>query len=62
MKDETSATRKMIDCLYNKLNKVCDGDFEEKNNQVSLLMEEINKQRMKLFEAGPKQVYKEIED
>ena len=62
MKDETTVTRKKIDYLYNKLDEICDGDFEEKNNQVSFLMKEIDKQRMKLLEAELKQVYREIED
>ena len=43
MKDETTATRKKIDYLYNKLVEICDDDFEEKNNQVSFLMKEIDK-------------------
>ena len=50
-KAETSATRKKIDYLYNKLDRICDGGFEEKNNQMSILTKEIDKQRMKLFEA-----------
>ena len=54
--------KKKIDYLYNKLDEICDDDFEEKNNQVSFLMKEIDKQRMKLLEAELKQVYREIED
>ena len=46
----------------NKVDEIYDGDFEKKNNQVSFLMSVVDKQRMKLLESEPKQVYKEIED
>ena len=51
-----------IDYFYNKPDEICDGNFKDENYQMSILMKKIDKQRMKLPEAEPKQVYKEIED